>query len=113
MDRTLANEIKRALRAKEVGRLKDMEVEAYVIGAYSDDPDEDMDLGCEAKVPLQDLDVRAGDRIDCYVYGTEVGPYGAQWGLVTNLEVEIVAVPGGLGVGEVLSIEEAATARED
>jgi len=111
MNRSLVNEIRRALREKEVGRLKDMEVEAYVIGAYSDDPDEDMDMGCEAKVPLQELDVRAGDRIDCYVYGTENGPFGEQWGLVTNLEVEIVAVPGGLGVGEVLSIEEAA-ARE-
>src|SRR5690606_29264600 len=103
---------KRALRAKEVGRLKDMEVEAYVIGADSDDPDEDMDLGCEAKVPLQHMDVRAGGRIDCYADSTEVGPYGAQWGLVTNLEVEIVAAPGGLGVGEVLSVEEVA-ARED
>lgn len=111
MNRSLVNEIRQALREKEVGRLKDMEVEAYVIGAYSDDPDEDMDMGCEAKVPLQDLDVRAGDRIDCYVYGTENGPFGEQWGLVTNLEVEIVAVPGGLGVGEVLSIDEVA-ARE-
>ena len=111
MNRSLVNEIRRALREKEVGRLKDMEVEAYVIGAYSDDPDEDMDMGCDAKVPLEDLDVRAGDRIDCYVYGTENGPFGEQWGLVTNLEVEIVAVPDGLGVGEVLSIEEAA-ARE-
>jgi len=108
MNRALVNEVKRALRAKEVGRLKNMEVEAYVIGAYSDDPDEDVDMGCDAKVPLEELEVRAGDRIDCYVYGTEVGPYGEQWGLVTNLEVEIVAVPGGRGVGAVRSSEEGA-----
>ena len=103
MTRKLEQAIRRAIRDKEVGALRKMEVEAYVIGAYSDDPEEDLDLGCDSKVPLRELDVKPGDRIDCYVYGeTDL------WGeveLVTNIEV---AFGEGLEIIEILNTAEVA-----
>lgn len=104
MTRKLEQAIRRAIRDKEVGALRKMEIEAYVIGAYSDDPEEDVDLGCDAKVPLAELEVKPGDRIDCYVYGAA----DRDWDdveLVTNIEV---AFGEGLEITEVLSVEEVA-----
>jgi hypothetical protein len=87
MNRKLENAVRKAIREKEVGNLRKMEVEAYVIGAHGEPySDEDVDGGCDAKVPLAELVVTPGDRIDCYVYG--FNPSWEAVELVTNIEVE-------------------------
>lgn len=106
MDRKTENAVKRAIRDKEVGALRRMEIEAYVIGAHSDDPEEDCDRGCDAKVPLRELEVKEGDRIDCYVYG--LNPDWDDVELITNIEVHFGR---RLKILQVLSVEEVA-ARE-
>lgn len=74
-------------------------IEAYVIGSYSSDPDEDTDLGADNKVEIKNLEVKPGDRLDCYIYTRIDGDVQ----LDTNLEV---ALGDDLSILEVLSIEE-------
>jgi hypothetical protein len=105
MTRATRNAVYRAIREKEVGSLKSMSVEAYILGSSGYPPysDEDTDIGCDSKVPIEDLDVAPGDRIDCYVYGHYGDPEDG--GLVTNIEVEFGA---GLSIAAVRNTSEVA-----
>lgn len=66
MTRKQERAIVRAIR--DATGLRGVEVEAYLYREVGD-----VDEGCDAKVPLRDLDVAQGDRLDCYVYQVEYG----------------------------------------
>lgn len=84
--------VKEALRT-EVGHLKGMTVEGYIVGSFGEPySDEDTDGGADNKEPLHSLihRVRRHDRIDCYVYGYYRDP-DVDGGLQTNIEIEFGA----------------------
>lgn len=101
MNRKVENAVKRAIRDKEVGNLKGMEVEAYVIDVEAE-KDPDHEIPADSKVPLSELDVKPGDLIDCYVYGYYRTP--DEWELITNIEIEF---GDGLTIVAARNIQEA------